>query len=79
MYIAVDNIQILVIFWDIIKHDFSIYYKVFCIIITCIWDVAYSSGHFDVLYVIVGQNIQPEIFRENRAMLTDAMGLSSMV
>ena len=61
MYTAVDNIYILVIFWNIVKRIFYLYYNVLCIIITCIRDVAYSYSHFDVLYVSVGQNIQPEL------------------
>ena len=60
MYTAVDNIHILVVLWNIVKRLFSLYCNVFCIIIPCIRDVAYSFIHFDVSYVSVGQNIQPE-------------------
>ena len=60
MYTAVDIIHILVILWNIIKRPFYIYYKVLCNIITFIWNKAYSYGHFDVSYISVGQNTQPE-------------------
>ena len=60
MYTAVYNTQILVICWNIVKSPFSFYYIFFCIIIPCIQDVAYSSGHVDVSYVSVGRNPHPE-------------------
>ena len=59
MYTAVDNIHISVIFCNILKIPLSLCYNVFCMIIPCIQGVAYSSGHFDVSYVSVGQNIHP--------------------